>query len=65
MNCYICDNANGVYLPAIVMAFAPDEETARQMIAAALEKSVLHQTFAWTVREIPMDGAQVLWNGDY
>ena len=66
MRCFVCTDAKGVYLQAVLLAFAPDEETARILFDEVLKKADLHQAEPITVQEIPIRPmARVLWNGDY
>ena len=66
MRCFVCTDAKGVYLQAVLLAFAPDEETARILFDEVLKKADLHQAEPSTAQEIPIrPTARVLWHGDY
>ena len=64
---FVCSDARGVYLPAVCVVFADDERTARDLLLAELWAEGLNENLpdTLTLREIPMEGAHVLWNGDY
>ena len=66
MKCFVCTDAKGVYLQAVLLAFAPDEESARILLDAVLKKADPPQSEPITVQEVPIRSmARVLWNGDY
>lgn len=67
MRAWACSDAHGVYLSAVCIVFAEDEATARELILHALWDVGLgeNQRDTFTLVEVPMTGAYVLWNGDY
>lgn len=62
---YACADAHGVYLHAVGIVFAHDEEEARKMMRETLIMESLEPS-DFTLKELPIQpGAVILWNGDY
>lgn len=65
LRCYVCANAPGVWLSAILVAFATSEEEAREMMVSEGVADKIWGSDV-TLREIPISqGAHLLGNGDY
>ncbi len=64
MKCYAAVDVSGVMLAAIAVVFAPDETNARELLRKAIADAKLKDE-PFTLREIPMNGAHILWDGDY
>lgn len=64
MKCYTCE-VDGVWLGAVVVVFAEDEEQATRLIDAALVDARLQPQAPYQLHELDQRGAYVLWNGDY
>lgn len=67
MKAFACDDARGVYLEAVCIVFAETEEEARNLLYETLQREGLWENMrdTFTLKETPMIGAHVLWNGDY
>lgn len=67
MKCYII-KGRGVWLDAFAVVFADDEKTARDSAMMLFSEHSLFRNASdsdLTVREVPMQGAHLVWNGDY
>lgn len=64
---FVCSDARGVYLSAVCVVFACDEDQARTLLLAELSAQGLEENMrdSFTLKEIPTIGAHVIWNGDY
>ena len=67
VRCFACTDAHGVYLSAVAIVFAQTADQARGVLLQALWDEGLNENLSdtFTLKEIPMTGAHVLWNGDY
>lgn len=65
MRCWKIDDAEGVWLRAYGVVFAATEEEARRLFDMVLEENALRQRHPYSLQEIPMRGAHLIWNGDY
>lgn len=65
---YTCTNAKGVWLSAVCIVFAANEEEARDLLFAELQRDGIKESsrddLELVVSKI-RTGAHILWDGDY